>query len=111
MSDQIKQVRAFKLRSFKSTSVARFMYPILSKLNFHIVALPLPTSMPVWLKCEVDASYIKLQGIPRPENKGKTITIRIFNVGDYIIREFEIEIEEGEEISYQYASSDVVVSQ
>ena len=53
--------------------------------------------MPVWLKCEIDSNQIILEGTPRIENKDEETVIRVTDTADYIIREFNIIIEEAEE--------------
>jgi len=92
-SDQIKVVRGYKTKSFPDNFMGKVMGTLLKRLNLHIVAYPLPTSMPVWLNCEVDANYIIFMGNPREENKGEVTFIRVFDSNDYIMREFEIEVD------------------
>jgi len=56
----------------------------MKRLNMHVAQLPLPTCMPVWLKCDNDQNYIILSGSPSMENKGEVTYIRILDVHDFI---------------------------
>mmetsp|Transcript_25794 Transcript_25794/g.39646 ORF Transcript_25794/g.39646 Transcript_25794/m.39646 type:complete len:206 (-) Transcript_25794:280-897(-) len=99
-SEHIKQTYGFKPKAITSGFLSSAAFTVQKKLDMHIAQLPLPSCMPVWLKCQMDTNYIMLEGTPGLEHKGETTYIRVFNIHDFIEREFKIFVEEPEELSH-----------
>jgi len=78
-SDQVKAVRGYKLKAPIKGILGKMLNPILHALNLHMVALPMPTQLPVWLRGEIDSNYILMDGIPHIDNKDDLIIVRIMD--------------------------------
>mmetsp|Transcript_11632 Transcript_11632/g.17655 ORF Transcript_11632/g.17655 Transcript_11632/m.17655 type:complete len:98 (-) Transcript_11632:231-524(-) len=89
-SESLKTVFGYKPRSVPSSLPGRLLLNLLKHLNMHVVQLPLPTCMPVWLKCEMDGNYIIFRGSPSLDHKGESTVIRIIDTNDFVLREFEL---------------------
>jgi len=96
-SDQVKAVKGFKVKSLPPSLLGSLINPILSSFNLHLIPLPMPSYLPVWLKGEIDTNYIILSGVPHSDNKDEVTIIRILDSEDFVIREFEIQTVEEEE--------------
>mmetsp|Transcript_28821 Transcript_28821/g.43525 ORF Transcript_28821/g.43525 Transcript_28821/m.43525 type:complete len:325 (-) Transcript_28821:389-1363(-) len=59
-SENVKQVFGFKIKTEPPGFMGALQYSVEKKLKMHLTPLPMPTCMPVWLKCEMDSNYIIL---------------------------------------------------